>query len=168
MDSLENEVVQAVNALVPVLLSEKASDRRWTNALLAAFQMIGKRHGWNVYPDRGPPLRQAWVYDLTFAEEPDGVLESLPLVAEIEWKRSAAELAWDFQKLLARAEHRLFICDLTQMRREPLLNTLLEHTRRFKASQSDDRYLFGIWDEREGKFCWYQAIGREFVLVPVP
>ena len=95
-----------------------------------------------------------WLFDMTWIEQSEGYLLSLPLVLESEWSPEGS--SEDFQKILvARADHRVMVLTCNPSRPpQDAIDVLIQEVDQCKLSQYGDRYLFACWEEPAKEFSF--------------
>ena len=126
---------------------------RWTRSVKKELVRSGRENGYRTcasgIPDNAPaacrPDWGEWLYDVVWLDAPDQgfSVNSVPLVAEVEWGNEG-EVWDDFQKLLvARAHVRVMIFD----EHPGLVERLTQKIERFTGSATGDRYLLASYSE---------------------
>ena len=141
-----NEIARQANQARQV--GEEWSNREWTQQVKDLLIRVGVEKGCIPYPHCG---RGEFLYDVIWLQTTDGTVEGLldhvPLVAEIEWG-SKGDVRYDFQKLLvARADVRMMIFE-DQGR---LLEELRAHV--VRVAQNGDNYLLARYLAVERRFA---------------
>jgi len=169
-DLIEQKIIDALNAFVPIALSNKFTDPEWTIAIQAIFSKLGHQENCKVAANRKKvgrgfePIRQIvagetpdhneWLYDvLWWHEDKPWFMIDVPLVAESEWGNDNA-FKYDFQKLLlARSKYKIMIFECRD--HTPIIQWSKEQIRHFRGTQGD-RYLFCSWEGRYRRSFYFE------------
>jgi hypothetical protein len=148
LDNVEQDVVDSLNDLEERSKSWSIASSRateFTREVKMAIGLVGKKYDCTICSSEHEYCE--WLYDLCWRnlDENDLVL-NLPLVMECEWHTGYDELLDDFQKLLvARADHRVFLCQQKPEHWAERVGQFIEQVRRYDGTKAGDRYLFGSW-----------------------
>lgn len=151
LNALEKQIKDRLDGIIAREESGRCLTRdRWTKEVKRVVTKLGHDLNW-VVSVHG--IREAddpqWLLDLVWVREySDGkntrvFLREIGLGMESEWNRSAEELDWDFQKLLAfRARLRLFVFEQKdRVAVEKIIKRCQRQIEGFDQSELGDRYL---------------------------
>ena len=118
----------------------------WTKEVKNLLTDLAKEKGYEPYASQVTKGGE-WMCDVVWWDSgKNGLVRSIPLVAECEWGDEAA--VWDdFQKLLVfRAAVRVMIfCSNSPEKASELVGDLKRQIQYFESSQYTDRYLFASY-----------------------
>jgi hypothetical protein len=135
--------------------SKWPSSGEMTKELKNKLCNLGKEKNFFVCASRGRKKDWTeWLYDVTWLKYEGTNLVDIPLALECEWNPDPQEINNDFEKLL-QARARLRVMIFWQKSIEAMhirFNDFEKRIRKFKATQSLDRYLFAGLDWKTGIF----------------
>lgn len=137
--------------------AKSCMNRGWTRECLHGLVKLGDECGYATCPEVST-MKGEWLYDMIWYKEiEDGAddkdiwpkrMSDVVLVAESEWSSSISEIRYDFQKLIqANARIKLLVCDGVN---EDEYASLVKDIELFEHRDSQERYLFAIYDGRDG------------------
>ena len=132
------------------------SDKEWSSVVLTALCALGQNRDCYVCAssvDKKKRDYPEWLYDITWLNyDNDNKLKSVELVGECEWG-NPGDIEDDFQKLLvARAQVRLMIYDMTW--EGDIISTLRKYINAFCGTPSDT-YLTIAYNNDGNKKNWW-------------
>ncbi len=155
-DEIEAQIIQIATGMSERAVAEKWADKLWTTGLLFPIGELGKRLGHYVCAPQCRELeigQGGWLYDLVWLRKSGGDLIGLPLVLESEWGTHDEAIDYDFQKLLvARAEHRVMICQGQGSDPDRHFKRFTEQVGHCALTQPGDRYLFLCYHWKDHEF----------------
>ena len=159
-DKIIQEILQRFKTLERADISKWNKTQR-TSKVLTALCKIGKEHC-SVFASRHFVDEQhrnggEWLYDITWCEYKNKLLQSVPLVAECEWGTLGA-IKDDFDKLiLARAAVRVMVYDggYSKDGAEGIANDLCRRVGAFEGNRPGDTYLLAGYDKDESS-SWFR------------
>lgn len=148
LDDVEQDVVKSLNDLDKRTNSwsdDQCTRTAYTREVKKAVGSVARKHDCTVCSHHHDYTE--WLYDLCWRKLDDkGFVRDVPLIMECEWYRAYEDLLDDFQKLLvARADHRIFLCELEPEHWDECVRKLIEQVRCYNGTEIGDRYLFGSW-----------------------
>lgn len=157
-DNIEKEIKKILKTMSNEPAASKWKDPKWTREIKNRICTLGEKMGFGVCASgtKKKDRWEEWLYDVTWFKnnKKDEYIAYFPLVLECEW-RDEKEISYDFEKLLlARARHRVMIFqeERKKSNAQEIIEKLKEEARRFKDSQSGDRYFFAGWDYKTDRF----------------
>lgn len=148
LSSIEELIRKRLNAVV------KSGDRgerwtrsEWTKRVKDVLCKVGRAQKYVVTAHGlGNKTEHQWLFDMAWAIECGlnrAYLQRLVMIAEFEWNRKAADLDWDFQKLMVgRADFRLFVFDQKSEKDvKRIMDRFVEQISMYQGTQEGDRYL---------------------------
>jgi hypothetical protein len=154
LDAVERRVVKALRTL-----RWRSSHPKHTKLVKQAIATVGDKMRLSVFTtDQCDDHDCEWLYDLCWCkQDDDDRIVEMPLVMECEWAQGYWDILADFQKLLvARSDHRVFICSLsTSEDWNDCVDYLIEQVRLYSGTRNGDRYLFGRWTSDGWHFRQY-------------
>jgi hypothetical protein len=159
LNSLEQGIIDALHQLHErsrYWSEDKSKAAEYTREVKRAIGGVGDNLGFEVC---STAHNCEWLYDLCWCEKDDnGQVLNMPLAMECEWHTGFDHLLGDFQKLLvARADHRVFLCGQEPEDWADCVGQLIEQVCSYGGTRIGDRYLFGSWTEDGWKFQQYIA-----------
>lgn len=141
-DKVEEEIKEILENIAKEL-SEEESSKKWTKRIKDEICNLGERFGYNADAS-GYKDASEWLFDLIWTDNKDNYFLELILAMECEWDTSDDYHIWvDFEKLLIpRAKYRVFIFQQSsQDKVRKFFNEMKEAIRKFRSTQTNDRYL---------------------------
>ena len=155
-DKIIQEILQQFKTLKPADTNKRNKTQR-TRKVLNALCKTGKEtFHCSVFASRHFVDEQhrnggEWLYDITWCEYKNKLLQSVPLVAECEWGTLGA-IKDDFDKLIvARAAVRVMVYDGRHSTdgAEGIANDLCRRVGAFEGNRPGDTYLLAEYDKDE-------------------
>lgn len=161
-DKIIQEILQQFKTLKPADTNKWNKTQRTRKVLNALCEIGQKTCGCSVFASRHFVDEQnrnggEWLYDITWCEYKNELLQSVPLVAECEWGTLGA-IKDDFDKLiLARAAVRVMVYDggYSTDGAEGIANELCRRVGAFEGNRPGDTYLLAEYDKDESPL-WFR------------
>ena len=155
-DKIIQEILQQFKTLKPADTNKWNKTQRTRKVLNALCEIGQKTFGCSVFASRHFVDEQyrnggEWLYDITWCEYKNNLLQSVPLVAECEWGTLGA-LKDDFDKLIvARAAVRVMVYHggYSKDGAEGIANDLCRRVGAFEGNRPEDTYLLAEYDKDE-------------------
>jgi hypothetical protein len=157
-DSVESEIIQAINAMCARDDASDWNDTQWTRHAKNAVAQLGKSKKYWIYASGCDFVDSGeWLYDLCWLDYSGKNLVAAPLVMEIEWYSRDTDVDDDFQKLLlARCDHRVMLFrPRKRSQTRAAVEVLLPHISSCRHGCAGDKYLFGCWNDTFQRFDWF-------------
>lgn len=140
---------------------ELIGDKNWTNRIKKLLHLKGEELGYEVCASGIDCNHGEWLYDIVWYENnEDGLLKSVPLVVESEWKRRYGDIKYDFEKLLlSNSDQRVMICQGQNV--EELKSYFFNAIKSYNTLRKGDRFLIAILEDFYSGEFFYEVIIKE-------
>ena len=149
--TVEIELIKILNSVRDEWYIYKTlkGDKNWTIRIKHLFANYGSLLGYEVCGSGLCDHHGEWLYDLVWYKNTnEGLLESVPLVVESEWKRNLKDIQYDFEKLLlSNSSLRLMICQTNTNNIYELKQYFSKAVESYKLLKKGDRFLIAILDD---------------------
>lgn len=160
LSSVEKQIVQRLRHIANRARDLGTKNRPWTKVVKRKLCQLGQSLGFRVCASgiQRSKCEEEWLYDLVwYRYHPRSkFVQEIGLVAECEWSWTFQDIKDDFEKLMvARSPCRLMVFQAGSRKSlDNYCDRLMRVVRKFRGTETGDRYLFVGWDDTAEEFVF--------------